>query len=158
MCNLGCYCIVAAHKYSIQFLGKFSSTSSVSSFLAWGTVILQRRMKCGSSSSLLPSSFVLQWEKKSLTCTGLWSEIAGCGVQKGSTKHSVVLFLQVYFRQWQSKIELLSYCLYGKIHGEVGVKVWCISYEEQATEPVLLKCQARAFVTLKNRSCTSFSS
>lgn len=87
--------------------------------------------------------------KKPLTCAGLWNEIAGYGVQKGSTKHTVVVFLQVYFRQWQSKTALLCYCLYGKIHGEVRVKVWCISYEEQATEPVLLKCQARALVTLK---------
>lgn len=102
--------------------------------------------------------WALVGKKKSLTCIGLWSEIAGYAVQKGSTKHTVVVFLQVYFRQWQNKIALLRYCLYGKIHGEVRVKVWCISYEEQATEPALLKCQARALVTLKDRSYTSFSS
>lgn len=69
-------------------------------------MILQKRMKYGSFSLVLPSSFELQWEKNP----------------------SLAL---------------------GEIHGEERVKVWCISYEEQATEPVLLKCQSRVLVTLK---------
>lgn len=78
-------------------------------------MIFQKRMKYGSSSLVLPSSFGLRWEKN----------------------RSPAL---------------------GEIHSKERVKVRCISYEEQATEPVLLKCQARALVTLKNRSYTSFSS